>query len=341
MRRLAEFTTFRLGGPIGDYYALTGREEVLAFFRDAPPETLVLGGGSNLVPADDGYPGAVAHLRTTGIQIDDAGGGHALVTAEAGEPWDAFVQATLEAGLSGLEALSGIPGSVGATPIQNVGAYGAEVAQTIERVEVLDRATGQLQRLSAAECGFGYRDSRFKRAAHGTGSTPQIVLAVTFRLPASPLSAPVAYAELARALGVQPGERAEAAQVREAVLSLRRGKGMVLDAADHDSWSAGSFFTNPVVEAAQVPEDAVAFGQPDGRMKVSAAWLIAHAGFEKGYRLPGSRAALSSKHTLALTNRGDATTEEVLELARAVRAGVRERFGITLVPEPQLIRCAL
>ena len=275
-----------------------------------------------------------------GSSSSPAAPGRVRVRVSAGEPWEAFVATAVESGWSGVEALSGIPGSTGATPIQNVGAYGAEVAQVIDSLEVLDRRTGDVGRMAPREVGFGYRSSALKR-------TPGrwVVLAVTLDLAVDPLGAPVRYAELAGLLGVEIGDRAPATEVREAVLELRRGKGMVLDDSDHDTWSAGSFFTNPILSAAEaekLPEGAPRFEQPDGSVKTSAAWLISHAGFPRGYALhPGARAALSTKHSLALTNRGGASAEDLLELARAVRAGVAERFGVVLENEPVLVGCAL
>ena len=235
----------------------------------------------------------------------------------------------------------GSPGAVGSTPIQNVGAYGQDVSQTIARVRTWDRVDRTQRTFAAADCGFGYRHSRFK-AEPGR----YVVLEVTFQLRQGDLSEPVAYAELARTLGVRAGERAPLQAVRDAVLALRSGKGMVLDADDHDTWSAGSFFTNPFLtpeQAAALPDDAPRWEQPDGTVKSSAAWLIEHAGYGKGYASPaaGERVRLSTKHTLALTNRGGATTEELLALAREVRDGVRERFGVTLVNEPVTVGCSL
>ncbi len=233
----------------------------------------------------------------------------------------------------GVEALSGIPGSVGATPIQNVGAYGQEVSQTIASVRVWDRRLRGVRTFANADCGFGYRTSRFK-----ADPLRHVVLSVTFQLRQGDLGAPVEYAELARTLGVELGQRAPLVDVRRAVLDLRRGKGMVLDPDDHDTWSAGSFFTNPVVLDA-APEGAPSWSQPDGRVKTSAAWLIEHAGFAKGYGT--DRVALSGKHTLALTNRGGATTADLLRLALEVRDGVELAYGIRLVNEPVLVGCSL
>ncbi|WP_425310305.1 UDP-N-acetylmuramate dehydrogenase [Ammonicoccus fulvus] len=341
---LARFTTLRVGGPATKFVVASTEQELIDAVRAADAageQTLLLGGGSNVLIADEGFDGTVIMIRTRGIdaEIDACSG--AFVTIAAGEPWDHVVAHSVAQGWVGLEALSGIPGLTGATPIQNVGAYGAEVSQTLARVRTLDRSTGELKTFTAAECGFGYRWSKFK-AEPGRW----VVLSVTFQLPLGEMSAPIRYAELARSLGVEVGERADADAVREAVLDLRRGKGMVLDEADHDTWSAGSFFTNPIlsVEVADtLPERAPRFPTADGLVKTSAAWLIDNAGFSKGFGadLGAGRATLSTKHTLALTNRGEATATDVVELARTVRAGVQERFGVTLVPEPVLIGCAL
>lgn len=338
---LADLTTLRLGGPATRYVAVADSEELVAAVSaaDAAGEpVLVVGGGSNLVVADEGFAGAVVHLTGGGVQAEGDACGVASVTVAAGEPWDDFVARAAAEGWVGVEALSGIPGTVGATPIQNVGAYGQEVAQTVARVRVWDRVLKGQRTFAAAECRFGYRHSRFK-ADPGR----HVVLDVTFEFRPGEQSAPVAYAELARTLGIQVGERAPLAEVREAVLGLRRGKGMVLDAADHDTWSAGSFFTNPFVEPDLLPDGAPSYPQADGTVKTSAAWLIEHAGFGKGFGLDraGARVSLSTKHTLALTNRGGASTEQLLDLAREVRAGVEARFGVVLVNEPVLVGCSL
>ncbi len=343
---LADHTTLRLGGPAARWVTATTEAELVdaVSTADAAGEpVLVLGGGSNVVVADAGFPGTVVEVATRGVrpdvEADEAVScGGVLVTVAAGEGWDDLVAHAVASGWVGVEALSGIPGLVGATPIQNVGAYGQEVAQTIASVRVWDRTLRGVRTFASAECGFGYRTSRFK-ADPGR----HVVLEVTFQLPQGTLGAPVRYAELAARLGVEPGERAPLSDVREAVLALRRGKGMVLDPADHDTWSAGSFFTNPVLAPDEVPEGAPAWSQPDGTVKTSAAWLIERAGFGKGHGLDlrGGRAALSTQHTLALTNRGGATTEDLLALAREVRDGVMERFGIRLVNEPVLVECDL
>jgi UDP-N-acetylmuramate dehydrogenase len=339
--RLADHTTLRLGGPARAWVRATTEDALVEAVADADQAgepVLVLAGGSNVVVADEGFDGTVVEVATTGVRADHEGAdptcGGVLVTSAAGESWDALVARAVDGGWVGMEALSGIPGSVGATPIQNVGAYGQEVSQTLASVRVWDRRLRGVRTFAAADCGFGYRTSRFK-ADPGR----HVVLEATFQLRQGDLAAPVAYAELARILGVAPGERPAMADVRRAVLELRRSKGMVLDPDDHDTWSAGSFFTNPVVAAEELPDGAPSWPQADGRSKTSAAWLIEHAGFGKGYGEGAAR--LSGKHTLALTNRGSATTTELLALAREIRDGVESRFAIRLVPEPVLVGCEL
>jgi UDP-N-acetylmuramate dehydrogenase len=335
--QLRDLTTLRLGGPADDLViASTEAELVEAVGRADAAGTplLVLAGGSNVLVADDGFRGTVVHVATRGLAEDTDACSGATVTVAAGEPWDDVVATAVRNGWVGIEALSGIPGSTGATPIQNVGAYGQEVAQTVARVRTWDRHQARARTFAAADCGFGYRTSRFK-AEPGR----YVVLSVTFQFPTGELGAPVGYAELARALGVEVGARAPMTEVRDAVLALRRGKGMVLDPADHDTWSAGSFFTNPVVARDAVPAGAPAWPLPDGTVKTSAAWLIDKAGFDKGYGT--GRVRVSTKHTLALTNRGDASTSELLALAAEIRDGVHRRFGIELVNEPVLVGCSL
>lgn len=292
------------------------------------PDARILGGGSNVVVADAGVPEPVVRVGAAGWTQH----GDQFIVA-AGTPWDDFVAAMVAGGRSGVEALSGIPGSVGATPIQNVGAYGHEVAETIAGLRVLERRTGAITTWPVARAGFEYRNSVFKRQPDDF-----VVLAVAFDLPPGD-SAPVKYAELARALGVPVGERAPLAAVRETVLGLRRGKGMVIDDHDPDTCSVGSFFTNPFVDAP--PDGAPAWPQPDGRVKTSAAWLIEHAGVHRGFHLPGAQVAVSGKHTLALTNRGGGTTAQLLALAREIRARVQAAFGVVLQPEPVLWGCSL
>src|SRR4051794_4623472 len=335
--RLSELTTLRLGGPAGAVLEARSDGELVEAARGE--DVLLVAGGSNLVIADAGWPGTVVRVLTRGLEEREADG-RVELTVAAGEEWEPFVARCVAEGLAGVESLSGIPGSIGATPIQNVGAYGQEVAETIVSVRALERATGDARDLAPEECGFAYRSSAFKR-------TPGrwVVLAVTFALERRELSGPLAYAELARTLEVRPGEGAPLAEVREAVLGLRRGKGMVLDAEDPDSVSAGSFFTNPILQGdpfAELERRAAEHGrpprfpEPDGRIKTSAAWLIERAGFHRGHGDP-SGIAISSKHTLALTNRGAGTTAELLALAREIAGGVRERFGVALEPEPTLI----
>jgi len=334
---LSSHTTLRVGGPAAEFVEAADDRALVAAVAEADRAgvpVLVLGGGSNLLVCDEGFDGRVVAVRTSGVSVDADDCGGALVRVAAGEPWDPFVARAVASGWVGVEALSGIPGAVGATPIQNVGAYGQEVAQTLASVRCWDRRAGVQRTFAAADCGFGYRTSRFKQEPGRF-----LVLEVTFSLRLGDLSAPVAYAELARRLDVALGERAPLAAVREAVLGLRAGKGMVLDDADRDTWSAGSFFTNPLLDPADVPEGAPAWPQPDGRVKTSAAWLIEHAGFTRGHG--DGPAGLSTKHTLALTNRGGATAADLLTLAREVRDGVRGRFGVELVNEPVLVGCGL
>ena len=337
---LANHTTLRVGGPAREMITVDTEAELVETVRtlDAGGEPLlILGGGSNLLIGDAGFDGTVIKIATRGVDEDTTACSGAVVTVSAGEPWDPLVGYAIEREWSGLEAMSGIPGLVGATPIQNVGAYGAEVSELISTVRTLDRSTGQLKTLFPTECGFGYRTSRFK-------SDPGrfLVLSVTFQLPLGSMSQPIRYTELARALGIEVGQRAPAPEVRQAVLALRTAKGMVLAEDDHDTWSAGSFFTNPLITSAQartLPLDAPRFNQADGMIKISAAWLIERAGFGKGYGNGAAR--LSRKHTLALTNRGGAMAADLLSLAREIRAGVQAKFDIELVPEPVLVGCQL
>ncbi|GFZ78374.1 UDP-N-acetylmuramate dehydrogenase [Nesterenkonia alkaliphila] len=376
----AEHTTARVGGPAAEWVTADTEAQALEVLQahPLPQETaraagqdslLVLGGGSNLLVADAGFSGTVLQLAFTGITAEPVSPAAATtadaidVTVAAGHSWDAVVAWTVERGLTGLEALSGIPGAAGAVPVQNVGAYGAEVAQTILDIRVWDRAAADLLVLSSEDLAFGYRDSALKRTTIA-GSPRYVVLSVRFRLThqAGPaLSAPVRYAELARSLGLDPAaeehsRRAPLTEVRQKVLALRAGKGMVLDRADQDTWSTGSFFTNPIIpdpgqgaaSSPSLPESAPRFPagkDPQGRalVKLSAAWLIENAGCGKGFgaELTAGRASLSTKHTLAVTNRGGASTEDLLTVARAARDKVRERFGIILHPEPVLIGCSL
>ncbi|WP_068796717.1 UDP-N-acetylmuramate dehydrogenase [Pseudonocardia sp. HH130630-07] len=338
--RLSAHTTLRLGGPAARIVRAEGSAEVVDAVggADAAGErVLLVGGGSNLVVADTGFDGTAVLLAGRGVAYERAGDS-VLVTVEAGEDWDDVVAATVAEGLGGLECLSGIPGRTGATPVQNVGAYGVEVADLLVDVDLYDRRTRTVRtRVPAAELGLAYRTSVLK------GTDDAVVLRVRFALRADGRSAPVRYAELARTLGVEPDSRTEPAVVRDAVLALRRGKGMVLDPDDHDTWSAGSFFTNPVLPVADAPvvDGLAAWPAGDGRVKLSAAGLIQQAGFTRGFAGPGGRVALSSRHVLALTHRGGGTTADLLALAAQVRDGVAGRFGVELTAEPVLVGCTL
>lgn len=449
---LAELTTFHVGGAVKRYLRTADRDELIAAIREADGTTeelagaatngeiapreplLFLGGGSNILAADQGFDGLVlSDARQDIAVLNQTGGTHrtptrergradnqgaidapatiysaanypaascmdpmdperVIIRATAGVPWDRLVEYTIAAGWSGLEALSGIPGTVGAAPVQNIGAYGAEVAETLHCVRALDRLTGLECTLTRAELALTYRSSNLKRSMRdpkiggGRRWTPTgrwIVLEAEFQLGREELSQPVRYQQLADTLSVQLGERVPTRRVREAVLELRRSKGMVVDPTDRDTWSAGSFFTNPIVSqevAASLPPDAPRFPvearaeaagspsslladstgsrgdalgnsqnaeqkqpqdsapSPTGLVKTSAAWLISHAGFAKGFRVdPQAPAALSHKHVLALTNQGGATAKDVLELAETVQRGVRQKFGIDLTPEPIIL----
>jgi UDP-N-acetylmuramate dehydrogenase len=332
---LADLTTLRLGGPAERVLEAGTADELVEAIgtADASGEpVLIVGGGSNLVAADAGWSGLVVRVMTHGIHVANAGD-KLHVTVAAGETWDDFVALTVAEGWSGLAAMSGVPGLAGATPVQNVGAYGSEVADSITTLRVFDRDTSEVSDWSPERCGFGFRTSAFKHTHR------YVVLAVTFALTRSPDSVPVRYLELARRLGVEPGQSAPSTQVRDVVLDLRRSKGMVLDADDHDTWSVGSFFINPFVDASMAPPDCPQWTVND-RVKLSAAWLIENAGFHRGYGLPGP-VSVSTKHALALTNRGGATTAELLDLAREIRDRVEAKFGIRLQPEGHLVGVTL
>jgi UDP-N-acetylmuramate dehydrogenase len=354
---IAPLTTMRVGGPAVRLVTVESTYDLVDAVRevdDADEPLLVVAGGSNVVVSDDGFAGTVVHVRTDGVRVESADScGGATVRVEAGTDWESVVAQAVAEGWAGIEALSGIPGSTGATPIQNVGAYGQEVAQTVAQVRVWDRVEQQVRTFSNLDCGFTYRHSVFKGTQH-RGMSRYVVLEVVFQLELADLSRPVGYADLARRLDVDLGARVPLADARDAVLSLRRERGMVLDAADHDTWSCGSFFTNPILTVGEFEElerrahtalgpDAVPprFADPHGNVKTSAAWLIDRAGFAKGYALPGSAdpapASLSTKHTLAVTNRGTASASDIVELARHIRDGVERTFGVRLVNEPVLV----
>ncbi|MBJ8347849.1 UDP-N-acetylmuramate dehydrogenase [Antrihabitans sp. YC2-6] len=334
---LAGLTTLRVGGPARVLAECTTTDALVGTVRAldaAGVPTLVVAGGSNLLIADAGFDGVVVRVATTDVRIDGS-----LVTAQAGAEWDAVVAQSIAAGLGGIECLSGIPGSAGATPVQNVGAYGVEISSVLRSVDLLDRTTGEVRRVAPAELGLGYRTSVLKH------SDRALVLAAEFELRRDGSSAPIAYRELAGVLGVEQGDSLAPEKVREAVLRLRRGKGMVLAADDNDTWSAGSFFTNPIVTQDHLPGvlEAIAAKVGDvtvpqypaaGGVKLSAGWLIERAGYEKGFPGVDAPARLSTKHTLALTNRGNASAGDIVALAQTVRDGVRAVFGVTLEPEP-------
>jgi UDP-N-acetylmuramate dehydrogenase len=338
---LAPLTTLRLGGPASRLIDVESEADVVAALclaEDRQEPFLVLGGGSNVVVGDDGFPGVVAAMgiRGVAVQRDRA---RVVVDVGAGEDWDAFVARAVDEGWSGIECMSGIPGRVGGTPVQNVGAYGQEVSDTLVSVQAYDRASAEFVTLPAAACALAYRASLFKRVDRW------IVTSVRFSLEASRDAAPIRYAELARALSTEEGARPPANVVREAILALRRGKGMVLDPDDPESVSAGSFFVNPVVDAsgrarveACAGERPPSFPTGDGRFKIAAAWLVERAGFARGWT--AGRVGVSRKHALALVNRGGATTHELLGVARIIRDGVRARFGVELEPEPVFVGCS-
>ncbi|WP_144941717.1 MULTISPECIES: UDP-N-acetylmuramate dehydrogenase [Kocuria] len=367
--RLSDLTTTAVGGPAAALVEAGSEEELLsavAAADDAAQHVLLVGGGSNILACEQPFEGMVVHVASRGVVVVDEADSQVLVEVAAGHPWDDVVRETVAQGLAGLETLAGIPGTAGATPVQNVGAYGAEVSQTIERVRTWDREERRERTFGFEELEFSYRDSALKRSMNA-GSPRYVVLSVTFRLRRQDESLPVRYAQLATALGVEAGQCAPLELVRETVLRLRASKGMVLDPEDRDTFSTGSFFTNPVVAQEEltdwIPADAPRYPVLDARghevpgaVKFSAAWLIDHAGFGKGFGLPGTRnelldldgaavaggrASLSTKHTLAVTNRGSATGEEVAAVARTVQRGVAEVFGITLVPEPVLLGLSL
>ncbi|RVW01200.1 UDP-N-acetylmuramate dehydrogenase [Rhodococcus xishaensis] len=342
---LSRLTTLRLGGPAAVLAECPSTDVLVAVVRlldDARVPTLILGGGSNLLISDDGFDGVVVGVADAGVEL-----GEDTVLAQAGAVWDDVVAKTVAAGFGGLECLSGIPGSTGATPVQNVGAYGVEVGSLLRRVQLLDRTTGEVRWVDPSELGLSYRTSVLKHRSDA------LVLAVEMTVRPDGASAPLTYRELAVALGVREGEQRPTAEVRDTVLALRRSKGMVLDGNDHDTWSAGSFFTNPVIPDASLPPvlDAIKAkvgedtkvpqfpGNPG--TKLSAGWLIERAGFGRGYPGVESPVRLSTKHTLALTNRGQASTSDLVALARTIRDGVEAAFGVRLEPEPVTVGCSI
>jgi UDP-N-acetylmuramate dehydrogenase len=370
---LSTLTTMRVGGVPDRIVAPATRDELVAAALEVwgqGDDWLLLGGGSNTVASDDGFPGTVIRVATRGIERLDAPAGRVRIRVEAGEPWDDVVATAVRNGWSGIEALSGIPGSTGAAPFQNIGAYGQELASSLVAIDFLDYATGEVRRMTKAELGLGYRTSILKRGLAGVVLAVELELTDANEPMGAPLSEPIAYAQLADALGVPLGSRVSVAELRRAVIALRASKGMVLDPDDPDSVSAGSFFTNPIVSenfARGLPESAprwpVEPDEPDVvralgaggvhpedvpplaegpyKVKLSAAWLIEHAGIRRGFALPGSRAAISDKHTLAVTNRGDARADEIVQLASYVQGRVQAEFGVILHPEPILVGLSL
>lgn len=359
---LKDITTAAVGGAARNYARATTEQEIIDAVSAADRQgenLLIVGGGSNILVADAGYDGTVVHIASHGIEdlgVPQCGG--ANIRVQAGHQWDAFVAHAIENEWVGIEALSGIPGTVGATPVQNVGAYGAEVSQTISQVHTWDRQKNARKTFALADLKFGYRDSILKQNTVN-GSPRYVVLSVDFQFTLGTLSAPIRYGELARQLDVEVGQRANSQLVRDTVLKLRASKGMVLDTEDRDTYSTGSFFTNPIVDSDELdslPEDAPRFPVTDasgqnvieGKTKLSAGWLIQHAGFDKGFGLEGEsrgiadgRASLSTKHTLAITNRGEASCSDLLAIASAVQDGVKKAFGIQMEPEPVIVGTSL
>ncbi len=327
MRSLAELTTLRVGGTPNSLVIATSEPEIIEAIS-ANPNALVLGGGSNIIVSDN-FHGDVIKIESQGFENDESACAGAWVTVAAGHNWNDFVTSAVANGWTGIEGLAGIPGTVGATPIQNVGAYGQSVSETIAQVRAWNKKTNSVDTIFSADCEFGYRTSIFK-----ANPNTWVILSVTFQLPLGTMSAPIAYNELAAKLDVEIGDRVSTSDLRNAVLQLRASKGMVLDESDNDTWSVGSFFMNPRVSVA--PESAPSWPEADGMVKVSAAWLIEQSGFNKGFTLSG-RAALSTKHTLAITNRGNATSADVSELADHIVKGVKAKFKIELKPEATFI----
>ena len=334
MTELSQYTSLRVGGPATKIVQVSTEAQIIAAIEEAgDTPILIMGGGTNVLIADKGFEGTVIRISNNSVQSEVDACSGATLTIGAGEDWDTFVQTTIANGFAGLETLSGIPGTVGASPIQNIGAYGHEVSEFITRVRTYDRQEKSLKTFTNSECQFSYRNSLFK-------SHPgrYVVLDVQFQLRRGEYSDPITYLELAKKLGVQPGDKATVVATREAVLELRASKGMLLSPDDHDSWSAGSFFTNPIISqqaADGLPDAAPKWPLNDGRVKISAAWLIENAGMHKGDEVGGAR--ISTKHVLALTNSGDATASDIAELAKRARDQVKEIFGITLEAEVNLI----
>lgn len=334
MTDLSKYTSFRVGGPATKIVQVSTESEIISAIEAAGDSPiLIMGGGTNVLIADKGFDGTVIRISNNSVQAEVDACSGATLTIGAGEDWDTFVQTTIDRGFAGLETLSGIPGTVGAAPIQNIGAYGHEVAEFITRVRTYDRQEKQIQTFTNRECEFTYRSSHFK--AH---PGRYVVLDVAFQIRIGQMSDPITYLELAKKLGVEPGDKASVVDTRAAVLELRASKGMLLSKDDHDSWSAGSFFTNPIITqqaADELPNAAPKWPLNDGRVKISAAWLIENSGTHKGDAVGGAR--ISTKHVLALSNSGNATAADIAELAKRARNQVKEVFGITLEAEVNLV----
>jgi len=335
MEQLSSFTTLRVGGPARKIVHAHSEAELIEFVKaadSAKEPILILGGGSNLLISDAGFAGTVIRVESKGNTLDYDACSGGMIEVSAGEDWDKFVEISIEKGFADLESLSGIPGTVGGAPIQNIGAYGHEVSETIARVKTYDRSKGEVKTFTNTECKFSYRNSIFKEQPG-----KYVILSVTFQLRKGAQSLPITYAELAKQLSVNIGDRVEVIKVREAVLKLRASKGMLINLENEIS-SAGSFFVNPILSksvAEKLPADAPRWPQSDGKIKTSAAWLMEHSGVVKGEKLAGAQ--ISNKHVLALTNSGDATAEDIIELAKRARKKVYEKFGIKLEAEVQLV----
>jgi UDP-N-acetylmuramate dehydrogenase len=334
MTELSKYTSLRVGGPATKIVQVSTEAQIIAAIEEAgDTPILIMGGGTNVLIADKGFDGTVIRISNNSVQSEVDACSGATLTIGAGEDWDVFVQTTINSGFAGLETLSGIPGTVGAAPIQNIGAYGHEVSEFITRVRTYDRELKEIYTFTNSQCEFTYRNSYFK--AH---PGRYVVLEVQFQLRIGEFSDPITYLELSKKLGIEPGDKASVVATRAAVLELRASKGMLLSPDDHDSWSAGSFFTNPIISqqaADALPDAAPKWPLNDGRVKISAAWLIENAGMHKGDEVGGAR--ISTKHVLALTNSGDATAADIAELAKRARDHVKEVFGITLEAEVNLI----
>lgn len=335
MENLSNHTTLRVGGPAANFVRASNESEIIEAITNACEQPLlILGSGSNVLISDTGFPGTVIKIENNQLTADVDACSGATLNIGAGEDWDVFVKTTIDRGWAGLETLSGIPGTVGASPIQNIGAYGHEVSEFIMRVRTFDRQSKAIKTFTNDECQFTYRNSLFKKQPGRF-----VILEVQFNLRRGEMSDPITYEELAKELGIAVGQKSEVTKVREAVLRIRARKGMLLDEKDRDTYSAGSFFTNPIVAENLIPEGAPKYPQGDGNFKTSAAWLIQNSGIERGQRLNG--AAISSKHVLAITNADGAKAADIAALAIQVRDAVKMKFGIELTPEVNLVGLSL